>query len=114
KLKASFINYVEHLTEKRKSSKGNYGNWDSGLKHLKTFVPYDITFAEVDRKFVQDFKFYLDKEVRTKPTTAEQTVNLWTLKILAFQPSFQERQNKFRLSFPMLKTAYSADSSSIS
>src|SRR5690606_26730744 len=29
-------------------------------------VPMDITFAEVDRKFVQDFKHYLDKEVKTK------------------------------------------------
>lgn len=66
KLKASFINYVEMLTEKRKDSKGNYGNWDSMLKHLKAFIPMDITFAEVDRKFVQGFKEFLDKDVKTK------------------------------------------------
>ena len=27
KLKASFTNYIELLTEKRKDSLGNYGNW---------------------------------------------------------------------------------------
>lgn len=66
KLKASFTKYVEHLTEKRLDSKGNYGNWDSMLKHLKTFIPMDISFAEVDRKFVQDFKYFLDKDLKTK------------------------------------------------
>tara|TARA_R110002033_G_scaffold159194_1_gene195482 strand:+ start:238 stop:1332 length:1095 start_codon:yes stop_codon:yes gene_type:complete len=66
KLKASFTNYIELLTEKRKDSKGNYGNWDSMLKHLKTYIPMDITFAEVDRKFVQGFKEHLDKDVKTK------------------------------------------------
>src|SRR5579863_9189671 len=39
KLKGSFLRYVEYLTEKRRDSKGNHGNWDSALKHLKTFVP---------------------------------------------------------------------------
>src|SRR5690606_21140806 len=66
KLKASFVTYVELLTEKRLDSKGNYGNWDSMLKHLKSFVPMDISFSEVNRKFVQDFKYYLDKDLRTK------------------------------------------------
>ena len=66
KLKGSFTAYIELLTEKRKDSSGNYGNWDSMLKHLKSFIPMDITFAEVDRKFVQEFKYYLDKEAKTK------------------------------------------------
>lgn len=66
KLKASFTKYVEHLTEKRLDSKGNYGNWDSMLKHLKAYIPWDSTFAEVNREFVQGFKEYLDKEVKTK------------------------------------------------
>lgn len=66
KLKASFIDYIELLTEKRKDSTGNYGNWDSMLKHLKSYIPMDITFAQVDRNFVQGFKEFLDKDVRTK------------------------------------------------
>lgn len=66
KLQASFLNYIEFLTEKRKDSTGNYGNWDSMLKHLKSYIPMDITFAQVDRNFVQGFKDFLDKDVRTK------------------------------------------------
>ena len=56
KLKGSFTAYIELLAKKRKDSTGNYGNWDSMLKHLKNFIPMDITFAQVDRQFVQDFK----------------------------------------------------------
>lgn len=66
KLKGSFIKYIKILTDKRSDSLGNYGNWDSMRKHLESFVPDDITFAQVDRKFVEDFKYYLDKEVKTK------------------------------------------------
>ena len=56
KLKASFLNYIELLSEKRKDSIGNYGNWLSMLKHLKSFTKTDISFEFVDRKYVQDFK----------------------------------------------------------
>ncbi|MEM6515044.1 MAG: site-specific integrase [Bacteroidota bacterium] len=69
KLKGSFITYLELLTEKRKDSAGNYGNWDSMLKHMKAFITMDVSFAEVDRQFVQDFKYYLDKEAKTKSNT---------------------------------------------
>lgn len=66
KLKGSFTAYIQLLTNKRKDSSGNYGNWDSMLKHLKDFIPMDITFAQVDRQFVQEFKYYLDKDAKTK------------------------------------------------
>src|SRR5690554_2143 len=66
KLKGSFLNYVEALTEKRIDSKGNYGNWDSMLNHLKTYIPMDKSFGEIDGTFVQGFKEFLDKEVKTK------------------------------------------------
>jgi FkbM family methyltransferase len=47
KAKGSFIAYFERLTEKRKGSEGNWGNWDSVLKHLKKFAKKDsrITIA---------------------------------------------------------------------
>jgi hypothetical protein len=32
------------------------------IKHLKAFCSYDISFSEVDRQFVQDFKLFLDKK----------------------------------------------------
>ena len=66
KMKGSFIAYMRVLAEKRNDSSGNYGNWDSVIKHLEKFLPYDITFKEADRQFVMDFKEYLDKEATTK------------------------------------------------
>ena len=34
---ADFIAYFKHLAQNRLESKGNYGNWDSALKHLINF-----------------------------------------------------------------------------
>lgn len=59
KLDASFIEYFELLTEERKESKGNYGNWDSTLKHLKYYCKKDPSFRDIDRSFVEGFKKYL-------------------------------------------------------
>jgi hypothetical protein len=66
KLKASFIAYFEILTNKRFDSQGNYGNWDSTLKHLRNFAPNGITFGQLDIHLVQDFREYLDKGKITK------------------------------------------------
>ncbi|MAX79777.1 MAG: recombinase [Crocinitomicaceae bacterium] len=64
KLKGSFLEYIQLLTNKRHNSKGNYGNWDSMLKHLKGYIPYDKTFEEIDRQFVMGFKEYLDHDAK--------------------------------------------------
>ncbi len=61
KMKGSFLRYVEYLAEQRKGSKGNYGNWDSALKHLKKFAKTDVSFSQVDKKWLEDFKEYLQK-----------------------------------------------------
>ena len=34
--------YMENLTEKRKGSLGNYGKWDSALKHLKAVLMWKL------------------------------------------------------------------------
>jgi integrase len=65
KLKGSFLRYMENMTQKRISSMGNYGNWDSALKHLKKFVKTDVTFSQIDKKWLADFKEYLIKEAQT-------------------------------------------------
>jgi integrase len=65
KLKGSFLRYVEYLAQKRKDSIGNYANWDSALKHLRKFVKFDITFAQINKNWLDDFKEYLQKEART-------------------------------------------------
>lgn len=66
KMKGSFINYMEYLKENRKDSAGNYGNWDSALKHLKTFADNkDVSFNEIDKKWLESFKEYLQKKAKT-------------------------------------------------
>jgi len=65
KMKGSFIRYFEYLTEKRKDSTGNYANWASTLKHLKMFVKFDVTFSQINQRWLVDFKEYLLKEAKT-------------------------------------------------
>lgn len=55
----NFVDYFKALTEKRKESEGNYGNWDSTLKHLIKFAGTNVSFKEVDQKFCERFKDYL-------------------------------------------------------
>lgn len=50
--------YMEALAEKRKDSKGNYGNWDSTIKHLKKYCPRDIQFSQINKAFVDGFRDY--------------------------------------------------------
>ena len=66
KLKASFLEYIQLLTNKKISSQGNYGNWESMLKHLKNYIPMDVSFADVNRDFVEGFKEHLEDSARTK------------------------------------------------
>lgn len=70
KQKGSILVYLRILAEKRKDSSGNYGNWDSIIKHLESFSTSDVAFSKLDRKYVQDFKEYLDKKARTKSNTS--------------------------------------------
>ena len=66
KMKGSFINYVDYLADKRKDSAGNYGNWDSALKHLKKFSNnHDVSFNQIDKKWLESFKEYLQKTAKT-------------------------------------------------
>src|SRR5690606_38707210 len=66
KLKGSFLSYFAALTEKKRNSDGNYGNWDSVKKHLNIYCPKDITFERIDKDWVQGFKDYLDYEAESK------------------------------------------------
>jgi integrase len=62
KLKGSFTTYITALAEKKNTSSGNYGNWYSMIKHFKEYRPTDVSFQNIDRAFVEDFKEYLDKK----------------------------------------------------
>lgn len=59
KQNTNFIEYFKAQTEKRKDSLGNYGNWDSVLKHLIKFAGTKVSFREIDHNFCENFKDYL-------------------------------------------------------
>ncbi len=65
KVKGSFVRYVERLIEKKDTSEGNYGNWDSMFKHLKKYVKTDVVFEQLNKDWLEGFKIYLAKEART-------------------------------------------------
>jgi integrase len=66
KQKGSLLVYMKMLANKRKDSLGNWGNWNSMIKHLEGFSTTNTPFSKIDRRYVQDFKEYLDKKARTK------------------------------------------------
>lgn len=69
KIRTNLVEYIKQLINERKESPGNYGNWDSALKHLVAYAGSDTTFEMVDKAFVEGFKKYLAKDARTKSNT---------------------------------------------
>jgi integrase len=59
KQSTNFIDYFTDQTEKRLLSDGNYGNWDSTLKHLIKFAGTKVSFREIDQTFCENFRDYL-------------------------------------------------------
>jgi len=59
KQSTNFIDYFTEQMEKRKQSIGNYGNWDSTLKHLIKFAGTKVSFREIDQNFAENFRDYL-------------------------------------------------------
>lgn len=66
RLNANFIEYFKKLTEDRLASKGNYGNWDSTLKHLEKYKGGMITFKEITPEYIEGFKDYLLRGAKMK------------------------------------------------
>lgn len=62
----NFIEYFQKLTDDRFSSQGNYGNWDSVLKHLIAFTGDYVNIYDINPEWVARFKFYLKEKARTK------------------------------------------------
>lgn len=67
-----FIEYFTKLANKRKAS--NHDNWVSALNYLNTFTNGSLKFADLNQKFLEDFKEYLltTKSKRSKKTTLSQ------------------------------------------
>jgi len=56
----SFLKFFDAEVQKRSSSYGNYGNWQSALKHLTAYCNgYDIPLEKVDDAFLEGFRQYL-------------------------------------------------------
>jgi integrase len=67
-----FIEYFTKLANKRKAS--NHDNWVSALNYLDTFTNGNLKFADLNQKFLEDFKEYLltTKSNRSNKTTLSQ------------------------------------------
>lgn len=62
----SFIEYFKQLMKDRLNSKGNYGNWDSALKHILAFTKgKDLKLVDVDETWLMRIKHYLLHDART-------------------------------------------------
>lgn len=62
----SFIEYFRQLMKDRLNSKGNYGNWDSALKHILAFTKgKDLKLVDVDETWLMRIKHYLLHDART-------------------------------------------------
>lgn len=59
KQSTNFIDYFRNQMEKKKQSVGNYGNWDSTLKHFIKFAGTKISFREIDHDLCENFRDYL-------------------------------------------------------
>ena len=63
-----FVEYFTKLANKRKAS--NHDNWVSALNYLDTFTNGSLRFADLNQKFLEDFKEYL---LTTKSNKSDRT-----------------------------------------
>ena len=92
--KANFIEYFQKLTDDRKGSTGNYGNWDSTLKKLIKFAGKDFTFNDIDVDFVERFKDYLLNEIdpqKEKTLSKNAALSYFNKFKAALNQSFEDR-----------------------
>jgi integrase len=70
--KLCFVEYFGKLTNNRENS--NHSSWISALNYLKTFTNGTISFADINERFLEDFKDYLltTKSNRSSKTTLSQ------------------------------------------
>lgn len=85
KVKANFIDYFRKLTNERLKNKGNYGNWDSALKHLIKYCGDNVSFQNVDLIFCEGYREYL--QITAKKTDgnnlSSSSVNSYLCKLRA-------------------------------
>lgn len=65
KIKGSLVNFMESLATEREDSKGNFGNWKSAIEQIRKYDA-KVTFAMIDKEWLEDWKKYLINTARTK------------------------------------------------
>ena len=80
KLDTNFLDYYRAMCEARHGEKdtdsqGNWGNWQSCLKHLERFCKPNMTFKDVTTEWVKSFKVYLDKDALCRDKRKNHTSN---------------------------------------
>ncbi len=68
-----FIAYFRRVAGKRKGS--NHSNWMSALTYLENFTGGKVKFADVNVKFLEDFKDYLLTTQSVKSTKKKETLS---------------------------------------
>lgn len=95
KLASSFYEYYDKLTASKESgSSSNYSIWISAGKHLRSYhVRAELTFEELDKKFLEGFRKYLLEEPLTKSKSklAKNTASSYFNKVrAALNEAFRE------------------------
>lgn len=87
KLASSFYDYYDKLTASKESgSSSNYSIWISAGKHLRSYHGRaELTFEELDKKFLEGFRKYLLEEPLTKSQSklAKNTASSYFNKVRA-------------------------------
>ncbi|MBO2626625.1 MULTISPECIES: site-specific integrase [Gammaproteobacteria] len=87
KLASSFYEYYDRLTSTKESgSTSNYSIWVSAGKHLRSYHGRaELTFEEIDKKFLEGFRKYLLEEPLTKSKSklAKNTASSYFNKVRA-------------------------------
>ena len=100
-----FFDYYKAMCEKRfgEESKGNWGNWNSCLKHLEKYEKNkNITFASITPEWIEGFKNYLENKacawendkrerLKDKPLSRNSKVSYFNKLRACINQAFEER-----------------------
>ena len=92
-LNANFIEYFQKLTDERKESNGNYGNWDSALKQLIKYAGKIVPFKDVNTEFCEGFKEFLltNKTKAGKPLAKNSVISYLNKLKAALNQAFDDK-----------------------
>ncbi len=108
--KILFLDYFNELTQQRKKSKGNYGNWDSVYKILQQyFGDRSININELKDEDIADIRNYILNTYRTKSNvklSQNAAVSYFNKVKAALNQAFEDRliESKIGVRIKAIKT----------